>query len=46
MDGPGGLDPLERQVGPLGELLGEQAAHERLVDLELVGVHTGHRSKP
>ncbi len=29
---------LERQVGPLRELLGKQGAHELLVDLELIVV--------
>ena len=37
---------LERQRGPLGKLLLEQAADERLVDLELVRVDAGHQPKP
>ena len=45
VDGAAGLDPMQRQVGPLGELLLEQPAHERLVELELVAVHPrGHSS--
>ena len=40
--GPRGLDPTERQVSPLPELLAHQPAHERLVDIELVCVHRGH----
>ena len=39
VDGSGGLDPAGGQLAPLRKLLGEQPAHERLVDLELVDVH-------
>jgi hypothetical protein len=45
--GPRGLDPTERQVGPLPKLLDHQPVHERFVDLELVGMHRGHgRTSP
>jgi len=43
VDRPRRLDPAEPQVGPLGKLLGEQPPDERLVDLELIGVHPRHR---
>src|SRR5207248_11628117 len=43
VDGAARLDPVERQAGPLRELLPEQAAHEPLVEVELVGVHPRHR---
>ena len=42
VDGPAGLDPAERKVGPVGELLGEEPPNERLVEVELVGVHPRH----
>ncbi len=38
------LDPAQRQARPLGELVGQKPAHERLVDVELVDMHPGrHR---
>ena len=43
---PRGLDPAKRQVGPLGEPIGQQPAHEWLVDLELIPVHLRHPFDP
>src|SRR4029079_16921143 len=40
------LDPLQRKVRPLRELLTQQHPHERLVHLELVDVHVHHRPNP
>ena len=39
--GPVRDDRIDRQVGPVRELPGEQATHERDVGLDLVGVHLG-----
>jgi hypothetical protein len=39
--GPGGLDPPDRELSPLGELVRHQAFDQRRVDVELVGVHFG-----
>ena len=39
--GPVGVDQLDRQVGPLRELPGEQSAYQGDVGLDLVGVHLG-----
>src|SRR5207253_721415 len=36
------LDPAQRQVAPLRELLGDETPHERLLELELVLVHAPH----
>lgn len=36
--GAAGREPLDGQMGPSGELRGEQAAHERYADVRLVGV--------
>ncbi len=37
--GPVRHDRIDRQIGPLRELPGEQAAHERDVGVDLVGMH-------
>jgi hypothetical protein len=43
--GPVRLDRIDRQVGPVRELPGEQATHQRDVGLDLLGMHPdpGHR---
>jgi hypothetical protein len=41
--GPRGLDALDRELGLLGELRGEQPADLRLVAHDLVLVHLAHR---
>jgi len=39
-------DAVQRQARPPGKLLGEEPAHERLVDVELVVVHAGRHCRP
>jgi hypothetical protein len=43
--GPVGGDRIDRQIGPVRELYGEQASHECDVGVDLVGMHPdpGHR---
>jgi hypothetical protein len=43
VDGPGGLDPPQRQVGLLRELVDKQPTHKRVVDFDLVEMHPRDR---